>query len=240
MKKLIKPKLDFRKSGYYFIGLFVLVLLGFWPSYFSKFIDGTADFNFYFHFHAVIATLWLILLVAQPILIRKKKLLLHRSLGKLSYVLVPLIFISVMLLAHNRITGNEEDLGLSLWVPFKDLLVLGVAYFIAIRYRHSIQIHARGMIAAGIVLIEPALVRLILYTFFPESGFAPEGYLATIIIVYLLLIGLIIAERKQNKGRWVFPLIFGLYIFVHSVLVFQIQIEPWQALAKWFASLPLT
>ena len=63
MKKMITRKLDFGKSGYYFIGLFVLVLLGFWPSYFSKFIDGTADFNFYFHFHAVIATLWLILLI---------------------------------------------------------------------------------------------------------------------------------------------------------------------------------
>lgn len=240
MIESIKRKLDFEKSGYFFIGLFALVLLGFWPSYFSKFIDGTADFNFYFHFHAVTATLWLILLIIQPILIRKKKILLHRSLGKFSYVLVPLIFISVMLLGHNRITGNEEDLGLSLWIPFKDLFILGIAYFIAIRYRHSMQIHARGMIAAGIVLIEPALVRFILYVFFPESGFAPEGYLATIIIIYLIFIFLMIVERKQKSGRWVFPLILGLYIFVHAVIVFQIQIAPWQAFAKWFASLPLT
>lgn len=240
MVKLIKRQLSFEKSGFYFIGLFVLVILGFWPSYFSKFFDGTADFNFYFHFHVVIATLWLILLIVQPILIRKKKIRLHRTLGKFSYVLVPLIFISVMLLAHHRITGNEEDLGLILWIPFKDLLILGVAYFIAIRYRKSLQIHARGMIAAGVVLIEPALVRFILYTFFPESGFAPEGYLATIIIIYLLFIGLIIAESKQKSGRWVFPLIFGLYIFVHSVIIFQIQIAPWQSFSRWFASLPLT
>ncbi|MFK7936541.1 MAG: hypothetical protein AB8G22_23705, partial [Saprospiraceae bacterium] len=192
MMKSIKQKLDFEKSGYFFIGLLVLVVLGFWPSYFSKFFDGTADFNFYFHFHAVTATLWLILLIMQPIFIRKKKLRLHRLFGKFSYVLVPLIFISVMLLAHNRITDNPEELGINLWIPFKDLFILGVAYFIAIKYRHSVQIHARGMIAAGIVLIEPALVRFILYIFFPDAGFAPEGYLVTLIIIYSLFISLIL------------------------------------------------
>jgi hypothetical protein len=236
----IKRKTNFENAGYYFIGLLIIVLLGFWPSYFSRFFDGTADFNSYFHFHAVTAFFWLILLIVQPTLIHKKKIHLHKALGKLSYILIPLIFISVMLLAHNRITGNEEDLGLSLWIPFKDLFVLTIAYFIAIKYRHNIQIHARGMIAAGIVLIEPALVRFILNTFFPESGFAPEGYLATIFLIYLLFAGLIFAERKQKVGRWVFPLILGTYIFVHSVIIFQIQIGPWQAFAKWFASLPLT
>jgi hypothetical protein len=230
----------FDKAGYYFIGLFALALAGFWPSYFSKFFDGTGDFSFYFHFHAVFAILWICILIAQPILIRYKKYELHRTIGKLSYFVVPFIFISVILLAHNRITGEEENLGLSLWVPFKDLLVFAFGYGVAIKYRHTMAIHARGMIVAGIVLIEPALVRLILYVFFPDAGFVPEGYLATIAIIYMLLIGLVIAERKQKVGRWVFSLALGLYIFVHSVILFEIEISPWQAFAEWFAALPLT
>jgi hypothetical protein len=44
---LAKPKLRFDLSGYYFIGLIVLVILGFWPFYFAKFFNGTADFTFY-------------------------------------------------------------------------------------------------------------------------------------------------------------------------------------------------
>ena len=235
-----KRSLPFDKSGYYFLALFALVIAGFWPSYFSKFFDGTADFTFYFHFHAFLATLWILMLIAQPILIRQKKFALHRKIGKFSYILVPLIFISIILLAHSTLRGPEENLGLELWVPFKDLLIFSVGYGIAIKYRRTMAIHARGMIVAGIVLIEPAFVRLVLYVFFPDSGFDARGYLAAISLVYLILIGLIIAERKQKNGRWVFPLALGLYLFIHSVLIFKIKIAPWQAFAEWFAALPLT
>ena len=235
-----KRSLPFDNSGLYFLGLFALALVGFWPSSFAKFFDGTGDFSSYFHFHAFFAILWIFMLIVQPILIRLKKFALHKKIGKLSYILVPLVFISIILLAHSTLRGPKENLGLELWVPFKDLLIFAVGYGIAIKYRKTMAIHARGMIVAGIVLIEPAFVRLVLFVFFPDSGFDPTGYLVSISLVYLVLIGLIIAERKQKVGRWVFPLALGLYAFVHSVLVFQIKITPWQAFAEWFAAMPLT
>jgi hypothetical protein len=232
----LKPKLRFDISGYYFIGLFALVILGFWPSYFAKFFNGTADFNFYFHFHSVMVTLWIAMLIVQPLLIRKKKLAVHRLIGKLSYLVFPLVFISVILLVHSRHNINEADLDIRLFVPFKDLFILGTAYFIAIRYRHDINLHARGMVATGIVFIEPALVRFIMNTF----GQGLTAYLFTIGIIYSLLIVLIILERHQKKGRWVFPLVLLLYMLVHSVIIFNIHIGIWQAFAKWFIVLPLT
>lgn len=232
--------LPFDSSGYYFITLFALVIAGFWPTYFAKFFDGTADFTFYLHFHATLAMLWVFMLIAQPILIHRKKFALRRKIGKLSYVLVPLIFISIILLAHSTLRGPMENVGLELWVPFKDLLIFAVGYGIAIKYRKTMALHARGMIVAGIVLIEPALVRLIQYVFFPNEGFTPNGYLITIGLLYTLLISFIVAERKQKIGRWVFPLALGLYIFVHSVLIFQIKIPGWQAFAEWFKALPIT
>ena len=235
-----KRALPFDTSGFYFIALLALVIAGFWPSYFAKFFDGSADFTFYLHFHATLAMLWVLMLIAQPILIRQKKFEIHSKIGKLSYILVPLIFISIILLAHSTLRGPKENVGLELWVPFKDLLIFAVGYGIAIKYRKTMAIHARGMIVAGIVLIEPALVRLLLYVFFPDEGFAPSGYITMIILLYTLLIGLIISERKQKVGRWVFPLALGLYVFVHAVLLFQIHIPGWQAIAEWFAALPLT
>lgn len=235
-----KRALPFETSGFYFIALLTLVIVGFWPSYFAKFFDGSADFTFYLHFHATLAMLWVLMLIAQPILIRQKKFEIHSKIGKLSYILVPLIFISIFLLAHSTLRGPKENVGLELWVPFKDLLILAAGYGIAIKYRKTMAIHARGMIVAGIVLIEPALVRLILYVFFPDEGFAPSGYITMIILLYTLLIGLIISERKLKVGRWVFPLALGLYVFVHAVLLFQIRIPVWQAFAEWFAALPLT
>ncbi len=229
-------KLRFDLSGYYFIGLIGLVILGFWPSYFVKFFNGTANFKFYFHFHAIMVSLWLLMLIVQPILIRKKKLPMHRIVGKISYVLFPLVLLSVILLAHSRHAVGEKDLGINLLVPFKDMIVLGVAYFIAIRYRHTIDLHARGMVAAGIVFIEPALSRF-LYNAVTQTIYS---YFLTIGLVYAILITLIILERNQKKGRWVFPLILGLYIIMHAILLLNVHIAPWEAFAIWFEKLPIT
>ncbi len=233
-------KIRFEKSGYYFIGLVAMVFLGFWPTYFSKFYDGTANFNFYFHFHALMMSLWILSLITQPILIRKKKLSIHRLIGKLSYVLMPLLFTSVILLKHYRIGGHvTDDLGARLWLQTKDLVIIGIMYCIAIRYRHNVQIHARAMIATGIVFIEPALARFLINSVFPKE-YSMQAFLITIVLVYALLISLMIIERKQKTGRWIFPLVLILYIIFHSLYLFKISTPAWDAFAKWFVELPLT
>ena len=229
-------KIRFDYSGYYFLGLIVLVFLGFWPSYFSKFLHANVGFTLYFHFHALMLSLWLCALVVQPILIRKKKLRLHKAMGKVTYFLFPLVILSIILLAHSRHAVNQKNLDLRLFVPFKDVIILITAYFIAIKYRHVIDIHARGMVATGIVFIEPALARL-MKNLLPGTTIS---YYLTILIVYSLLTVLIIRERNQKRGRWVFPLILGLYVIVHSVLVFHVHFEPWESFAKWFAAWPIT
>lgn len=230
----IKSKLRFDLSGYYFIGLIGLILIGFWPSYFSKFFNGTADFTVYFHFHATMVSTWVFMLIAQPILIRKRKLALHRLIGKLSYIVFPLIFVSIILLSHSRQTTFEQGWDIGLFVTFKDLLILGVAYFIAIRYRHNVELHARGIIATGLVCIEPAAARIFIFS----QPF--NGYFVVLAIVYAVLGILIFIERNQKQGRWVFPLILGLYLMVHAVIIFGVHFELWQSFGKWFYALPLT
>lgn len=238
------PKIRFDKSGYYFIGLVVLAFLGFWATYFSKFFDGETRFNFYFHFHAVMMSLWILVLIVQPILIRKKKLAIHKIIGKLTYILLPLLFISVILLTHSRlqehitVINGENFHGPHLVIPFKDLLILGTAYIIAVIYRRDINIHARAMIATGIVFIEPALFR---FFFFNKLIAEPmPAYYLTIGVIYALLIGLMILERRQKRGRWVFPLILGLYIIVHTIILSGFNPGAWETFARWFAALPLT
>ena len=229
--------MKFKYADYYFLFLIALVFIGFWPSYFSKFFDGSADFNNYFHFHAVTATSWIVFLVLQPMLIRAKKYQIHRIVGKLSYGLVPLLFISVMLLAHSRLELITKNLAGELWIPFKDLFIFSFGYGIAIIFRKSMPIHARGMIVAGMALIEPVMVRL----FFNVIGIQPPvGYLLGISADYIILILLIVFERKETKGRWVFPGALGLFLFVHSVRIYDLSVPFWEDFAQWFISLPLT
>ena len=229
--------MKFKNVGYYFLFLLALVFIGFWPSYFSKFFDGSATFSQYFHFHALTATLWVVFLILQPTLIRVKKYQLHRLIGKLSYGLVPLLLISVMLLAHSRLALTTSNLAGELWIPFKDLLIFTFGYGVAIIFKKSMPIHARGMIIAGMALIEPVMARL----FFNVIGIQPPiGYLLAISADYIILIILIILERKEAKGRWVFPCGLGLFLFVHVVRILNISIPLWDDFSKWFISLPVT
>lgn len=239
--KIIQPKkIRFEKSGYYFIGLVAIMFLGFWPTYFSKFFDGTANFNFYFHFHFTMASIWIGLLIVQPLLIKKKKLAIHRQIGKLSFIILPLFIISVILLKHFRIGGTvTEGLGASLWLQLKDIIIIGVMYTIAMINKRNMQIHARAMIATGIVFIEPTLGRFIILTVLPEPNFM-IGLGITVAIMYTLIISLIIIERKQTNGRWVFPLLILLFMVFHYLIFNQVSFPAWDAFAKWFAELPIT
>lgn len=237
--EILKSKIRFDASGFYLIGVLILVFLGFWPSYFSRFFNGTLDYPVFFHIHAFIAFLWIIILIIQPILIRSKKFEIHKRIGRFSYFLFPMIIISVVLLVHSRTSSYKDNLAMEVFIPFKDLFTLSVAYGIAIFNRHKIEIHARGMIATGIVFIEPALARLSFHIF-GDGSFHFEGYLFTVCFIYLVLIILIISERKRKTGRWVFPLILILLIMVHSIRIFNIKIGFWEQFAEWFASLPLT
>lgn len=237
---ILKSKIRFNASGYYLVGVLLLVFLGFWASYFAKFFDSSLIYSCYFHFQTVIVLLWMVVLITQPILIRNKKFAIHRVIGKSTYLLFPLIIISVVLLVHSRIPYYKKNIEMEIFIPFKDLFTLSVAYGIAIINQRKIEIHARGMIATGIIFIEPALARFNFRTFDGISNYPMFPYVVTVSFMYLILVFLIIAERKQKSGRWVFPLILGLLILVHSIRIFSIKLGFWESFVDWFASLSLT
>ena len=55
---------DLARSGPYFAGMLLVALVAFWPSYLSQLGANGA----YTHLHAILATLWILLLIAQPTL----------------------------------------------------------------------------------------------------------------------------------------------------------------------------
>lgn len=186
------------------------------------------------------ASLWIMLLVVQPILIKKKKLPLHKQIGKLTYIILPLFILSVILLKHYRIGGVvTEGLGARLWLQSKDIIIISVMYIIAIVNKRNMQIHARAMIATGIVFLEPTLGRFIIISLLPESE-GLMGFAITVAIMYAIIISLIILERKQTSGRWVFPLLLAMFMVFHYLIFNQISFSAWDTFVKWFATLPIT
>lgn len=83
------------------ISLFILLIIigvqwGFYKNYISQFPDFIDKTNI-IHIHGALWMSWLILLVAQPFLINTGRLQLHRTIGKVSYVLGPLIIFFLFL-----------------------------------------------------------------------------------------------------------------------------------------------
>jgi len=236
----------FNKSGYYFVVLLLLALVGFWNSYFSIFfqdIDVYPQFNEvdgYIHFHAATMLLWLGMLITQAFLIRFNKRSLHKSIGNFSYLWVPFIVISLILLAHKQIIIYEYGVSYSrLYILFLQLSLLAtfmIAYGLAIVYRHTPARHARYMICTALTMIDPVVARLPIDT--PSLPFSYQ--VVTFAITDLILIILIIIERRSQTGRDVFPIMLGVFLFFQILNLTSTRSQIWDGFSIWFARLPLT
>lgn len=236
--KTTRP-LNFLRSGPYFAGLLLLALIAYWPTYFSRLLSA----DHYTHFHASLAALWILTLAAQPTLIRMKRLALHRLLGALSYVLAPLIVVSIVLLAHSRIKGlSGEAYAIQTYILYLQVsltVLFGLSYALAIYKRHVVALHARFMVCTAFTLIDPVVIRLM---FWMGSRTPTWNYQwVTFSLTDLVIVTLIFLERRGKSGRKVFPIMLVVFVLAQAVALFGLTNTPlWQAFARWFAALPLT
>ena len=229
--------MSFHKSGYYFVVLLLLAVIGFWQSYFSKLFG---DIDSYVHIHAITMLLWIFMLITQAFLIHYKKRSLHKFIGKLSYGLVPVLVVSLILLAHSQITIHEYGISYTrLYILFLQLSLLAIfiiSYSLAIIYRKSPNHHARYMICTALTLIDPAVARIPLHL--PPLPFTYQ--VLTFGLTDLILLMLIFMERKQTMGRNVFPIMLGVFVIFQGLNLTWTDSTTWDNFSLWFAKLPLT
>jgi len=85
-----------RRAVFGFGALLLLTIPAFWRSYF---FPPKIEPAVRVHVHGIAMFMWLILLVTQATLIRKRSPPLHRAVGTASYVLFPVIFVSTLSVA---------------------------------------------------------------------------------------------------------------------------------------------
>lgn len=225
-------------AGYAFALLFMAALIAFWPGYLSKLPGG----GFYRHLHATLMTLWVGLLIAQPLLIRSGRRPLHRLLGKSAFVLAPLAIMSMLLLTHARIEEFDAPGGNALTnhaiLPLSIAMLFAVAVTLALLYRKRPALHARYMICTGLALIDPVGARLLGYYFPPLPDWAYQG--TTFVVTDLLLLWLIWRERRAPRGRVAFPVMLALAIPLQICVFVLPHVPAWLAAMHWFRTLPLT
>ena len=97
----------------------------------------------------------MLMLVVQPLAIRNRQLGLHRTLGRMSYVIAPLVVISMVLLAHSK-TRTVPPIELPVfYVPLSLAGLFGLSYALAIANRRTTALHARFMVCTALTLIDP-------------------------------------------------------------------------------------
>jgi hypothetical protein len=227
-------------AGYYFLALFGGAILAFWPHYLSR-LPGGGDA--YTHIHAVVAVAWCALLIAQPLLIRARRHDLHRRLGTMSRVVAPLFVIAALLLAHYHTLAIDDPrfvsrapslfLGLSATVQF------AVAYGLALRFRQTAALHARFMIATGLTMIDPVVVRVLSFYAPPFSHplmYQVFGYGLCDLVLLLLLW----RPSLSARNRRIFAAGAAIFPACHLAWFTVVQGPLWAAFTAWFRALPLT
>jgi len=189
-----------------------------------------------YHVHAFFMVLWIVMAIVQPFLIQQKKNAAHKLVGKISYGIMPLVFITGYLVIRHTYYANfnsytdKVKAGISILTPEEILtkaaasIDIGLIYFLwlftfyllAVINRKKIVFHATYMFAAILTLLGPTADRLIYsitdalkldYNFLAQN--------AVLIFIVFVLVGLSIYQKRN--GYSIKPASVALTIYILGI-----------------------
>jgi hypothetical protein len=204
----------------FFIGIFFVVIWGFWRTY-IVFFPSFKGFGYTHHIHGLLMMIWIFMLIVQPLLIRAKKLSLHRAIGKASYIVVPLLLLSIFMvdkISYDKVVNESPQqaiAGIALNIPA--LFAFAVLYGLAIWKKKKSRIHMRYMLGTSLLMIGPGLGRaLIVYFNVPFPDAVIYTYYLIMAIAFLLLVSDMIQKKPVVPYSITFVLMVLVYLAWHS------------------------
>ena len=224
------------------ISIFIILVLigvqwGFYKNYTSQFPNFIDKTNI-IHIHGALLMSWLVLLIVQPLLIKTGRTQLHRTIGKVSYVLGPLIIIFLFLVGKGsywRHIGKfpEHDVLAFIVLDSKGLISFAIFWALAMLYRKDSASHMRYMIATGILAIGPGVGRGLINSFGVEFGTA----FTITDLIDLAIVGLLLGYDIYNKKNYK-PFLVVFIVFLIGAFLWQVRdSDAWQSFAKSYAAM---
>jgi hypothetical protein len=222
------------------IGLGVLIIL-FWGFYrtYIVFFPAFEGFQFIQHFHGVLMLLWMALLIIQPWLIARKKLRIHKLIGKVSFVIAPLLIISIFLVSQMTFHRNlSQDVPMSdaiaeIALNIGSLLVFIILYALAVLNTKRTFYHMRYMIGTALLMIGPGLGRaLIIYFEMPP----PIAISVTLGAEALMGVALFVSDLVKKRDYRPF-LIVACVLILEAVIWEARYTGAWQVVGGLIAKL---
>ncbi len=209
----------YKNLGYFLLILVAFVAAGFYKPYFALIPNFDASITPLVQVHATLLMGFVALLVAQPLLIRYRQKNLHKSLGKLTYFLMPLLVASCVGVISKEYdealarTPSVEHALRSIFSDVAQLVLLVIFYVLAIVNRRNVPAHMRYMIAIALIVAPAGIARVLGYWFdVPryESGLASNALLDVV------LIALIVFDRRHHLNYRPYLLVLPLFVLSHA------------------------
>lgn len=226
----------FEKSHVYFLAFFLMVLAAFWLTYVTRIHEQE---NYRMHLHGVILFSWCLMLIIQPLLIKKKMNVLHRGIGRFSYGLVPLLVFTTFDLLRYRVKGQPAIDYAFMALVLNALIAFIILYGLAIYNRKKPLLHARYMMCTIFPFFTPATDRIISIYFpstleyFPMLNGQPNVMLFGFALADAILIGLCFWDWKSHRRLNVFPVALVVLLTYHYSVNTFYQYNFWKTFCDW-------
>ena len=237
--------MPYSKAHWFMLALLPVTLLAFWPSYFGSLHKAPLEH----HLHGVTGTLWILLLAGQSFAAHSRRLPLHRSAGRLVFVLAPLL-----IGAFGMVTwagARKSGLGHPFYEAFGRALLTGdalllfataILVYLALRYRRQVHLHSALMLATVIGLLPPILARL--FNFYvpgliisgPETLYR-FGSALLLSVSLTTILGIFLALRYRPYG-WPWWLASGFVALLYLLYATLGQTTLWSDVVAQIASWP--
>ena len=210
------------------IAFLLTAIAGFAPTYYLKGLSHARPLSPLLHFHGLVFTAWLLLLVTQSTLLAKGRVAVHRRLGiagaVLAALMVPLGIVTAVGTAPATAARNGLEPAAFLIFPMGQMVLFGLFMTAAIWKRRDAPVHRRSILLATACLMPPAIVRLPLIGQRPLVALA----LSTIFVVA----GIVHDWRSQRRVHSIY-LAGAFVILLSGPLRFGLgRTEAWQVFAQ--------
>jgi hypothetical protein len=177
--------------------------------------------------HGVLMTLWLLLFLTQVSLAAAQRTGLHRRLGWLGAILLPLIMVAG---AATALSVGREHGRLSV-MPSFDFVLFTFFVTCALMQRRRVDYHKRLMLLATLVMLLPAIVRLPL-AFIEQSSLPAFMAMGVAVMLAFVVIDTVWHRRLHPAFAW------GAALFTASMplRLWVKGTELWQQFSVWIVS----
>lgn len=227
-----------RKRSWFFVSMGVLalgaVLVGFGRTYALPMSRGTFSAPWVVHLHGAFALSWVLLFLAQPMLVRYGALRLHRRIGRIGLPLA--IGVAVTMLpagvfqATRDAAAGAGPIGISTLLGVLTSGIIFVALVAAgIAARRDREAHPRWLLLATLIVIWPAWFRL--RHLFPQVP-RPDIWFGVVLSYSWIVVAML--RDKLSRGAVHPVLLFGggAVILEQSLEVVAFDTPPWRATAQ--------